>query len=247
MHVLVLRKRAISNLMLVGVASGALALAGCGGDDGEESSTASLAPPQQGGDPGPAPNPDPTPDPSPAPSNRAPTIAGSPPATVMHGNTYSFTPNASDPDGDTLTFSVENPPGWANFDSSTGRLSGTPSAADIGTYGNIRITVSDGKATASLAAFGIEVVGTATGSATLTWTPPTQNTDGSELRDLAGYKIYWGTSRGNYTKSVTVNNPGLASYVVDELTPATWYFAVTAINSMGVESAYSNEASKQVL
>ena len=81
----------------------------------------------------------------------------------MQGNAYSFRPNAADADGDTLTFSVANKPGWANFNTSTGRLNGTPSAADVGTYANITITVSDGTADASLAAFSIQVVGTATG------------------------------------------------------------------------------------
>lgn len=164
----------------------------------------------------------------------------------MQGNAYSFTPNASDPDGGTLTFGVANLPGWASFDATTGRVSGNPSSADVGTYANITISVSDGTANASLAAFSIQVVGTATGSAMLSWTPPTQNTDGSPLNNLAGYKIHWGTTQGNYTNSVVVNTPGLSSYVVDQLTPATWYFALTAINSAGTESTFSNVASKIV-
>lgn len=164
----------------------------------------------------------------------------------MHGNAYSFTPSASDPDGGTLTFSVANLPSWAAFDPATGRLTGNPSAADVGTYANITVSVSDGTGNATLPSFSIQVVGTATGSAMLSWTPPTQNTDGSPLNNLAGYKIYWGTTHGNYTNSVTINNPGLSSYVVDQLTPATWYFALTAFNSAGVESTFSNAASKTV-
>lgn len=238
MEVLVPRKRIFSLLMLVGVAGAALALTGCGGGDDEEA-TASAAP---------SPSPSPAPaEPEPSPGNRAPTISGTPSTTVMQGNAYSFTPSASDADGDSLSFSVANLPGWATFNETTGAVNGTPSAADVGTYGNIAITVSDGSANASLPAFSIQVVGTATGSATLTWNPPTQNTDGSPLNDLAGYKIYWGTAQGSYTSSVTINNPGLSSYVVEQLTPATWHFAVTAVNSVGVESSYSNEATKQVL
>jgi hypothetical protein len=235
MELLVLPTRALSVLMFIGVAGGALALSGCGGDDGEEA-VASAAPPS------PAP-----PGPGPGPANQAPTISGTPTTMVMQGNAYSFTPSASDPDGNTLTFTVANLPGWATFNSTTGRVSGTPSAAEVGTYGNVTINVSDGSANASLAAFSIQVVATATGSATLTWNPPTQNTDGSPLTNLAGYKIHWGTSQGSYTNSATINNPGLSSYVVDQLTPATWYFAVTALNAVGGESEYSNTASKQVL
>jgi hypothetical protein len=231
MSALILRKRALSIVLLVGVVGATLSIAGCGGDD---EATAAADPPAGN-------------NPPPGGGNRAPTISGTPLTSVMQGNAYSFTPTGADADGNTLTFSVTNLPGWASFNSSTGRISGTPSAAQVGTYSNITISVSDGSANASLPAFSIQVVATATGSATLTWTPPTQNTDGTALNNLAGYKVYWGTSAGSYTKSVTVNNPGLATYVVDQLTPATWYFAVTAVNSAGVESAFSNVASKQVL
>jgi hypothetical protein len=165
---------------------------------------------------------------------------------VLQGASYSFTPSATDADGNTLTFSIANAPPWATFNSSTGRLTGTPTAAQVGSYSNITISVSDGTATASLPAFNIQVVATATGSVTLTWTPPTQNTDGSPLNNLAGYKIYWGTSAGSYSKSVTVYNPGLATYVVEQLTPAQWYFAVTAFSASGAESGYSNVASKRI-
>src|SRR5262249_43353816 len=142
--------------------------------------------------------------PPPGGGNRAPTISGTPLTSVMQGTAYSFTPTGADADGNTLTFSVTNLPAWATFNSSTGRVSGTPSAGQVGTYSNVTISVSDGSASASLTAFNIQVVATATGSATLTWTPPTQNTDGSALNNLAGYKVYWGTSQGTYTNSVTV-------------------------------------------
>ncbi len=65
-------------------------------------------------------------------------------------------------------------------------------------YPNIRISVSDGQLTTNLGDFTINVVATSPGTATLSWTPPTQNTDGSPLTDLAGYRVYWGTSSGNY-------------------------------------------------
>ena len=178
--------------------------------------------------------------------NSAPTISGSPAPQVMQAQAYTFTPTASDADGDMLTFSIANKPGWASFSTSTGKLSGTPAAADVGTYSNIAISVTDGTANTSLAAFSIQVVATATGSVTLSWTPPTQNTDGSALSDLAGFKVYWGTTQGAYPNSVTLNNPGLTSYVVTTLTPATWYFAMSALNGQGIESALSNTASKAV-
>lgn len=183
---------------------------------------------------------------SPPPANRAPLISGAPPTQVLAGSQYSFTPTASDPDGNSLMFSVSNLPGWASFNGATGRLSGTPTSVDVGTYPNIVIRVSDGQATTSLAAFSVAVVAVATGSATLSWTPPTYNTDGSPLTNLAGYRIYWGRSQGSYANSVTLNNGGLTSYVVDQLTPGTWWFVATAVNSQGVESSFSNAASKTV-
>jgi hypothetical protein len=179
-------------------------------------------------------------------TNRAPTISGTPATSVMQGTPYSFQPTATDADGDALTFSISNAPSWATFSPTTGRLQGTPSAGNVGVFSNIVIGVSDGKTTVSLPAFSVTVLAVASGSATLTWTPPTQNTDGSPLTNLAGYRIYWGTAPGTYTSSVTLTNPGLSSYVVTSLAPGTYYFVVTARNSAGVESVLSNTASKTI-
>ena len=98
----------------------------------------------------------PTPAPTPPP-NSAPVISGTPSAAVLAGQAYSFTPTASDANGNSLTFSVANRPGWATFSSSTGRLSGTPTASAVGQYVDIRISVSDGQASASLSPFSVTV------------------------------------------------------------------------------------------
>ena len=91
-------------------------------------------------------------------TNRPPVISGSPNLTVGVGQTYLFAPDASDPDGDTLIFSISGLPFWASFNQQTGVLSGTPVSQDIGVSSNINISVSDGSLTASLPAFAIEVV-----------------------------------------------------------------------------------------
>jgi hypothetical protein len=179
-------------------------------------------------------------------ANAAPRISGTPAGSVLQGSAYAFKPTASDADGDPLTFSIANKPGWATFSASTGQLTGTPSAADVGTTAGIVISVSDGQATVSLPAFSIAVQASATGSATLTWQPPTQNTDGTPLTNLGGYKVYWGTSQSNLASSATLSNPGLTSYVVTGLVPGTYYFALTATTPTGAESAKSNLASKTV-
>ena len=181
-------------------------------------------------------------------SNAAPKISGTPITTARVGYAYSFTPTASDANGDPLTFSISNKPSWAAFSSSTGRLSGTPSTT--GTTSNVVIKVTDSKgASASLAAFSV-VVSTAGsgngGSATLSWTPPTRNTDGTTLTNLAGYRISYGTSASSLSQTVTVNNPGISNYVVENLSAGTWYFAIKAYTSSGSESASSSVASKSV-
>lgn len=80
------------------------------------------------------------------------------------------------------------------------------------------------------------------GSATLSWTAPTRNEDGTPLTDLAGYRFYWGTSSGNYPNSETVNNPGITTYVIEDLAPGDYEFVTTSFNSSGVESRRSNPA-----
>ena len=211
----------------------AIVLAACGGGGGDDETAQSQSP---------APNPGANPPAS--GGNQAPTISGTPQGQVLTGSAYSFTPSSNDPNGDTLTFTITNKPSWATFSTTNGKLSGTPASGDVGTTSNIQIAVSDGTANASLAAFSIAVVATASGSASLSWTPPTQNTDNTTAT-LIGYRVYWGTSPGVYTQQVSINNPGTASYIVDQLTPATWYFVVTAVSAAG-ESAFSNMAQKVV-
>jgi Putative Ig domain len=182
-----------------------------------------------------------------AASTGAPIISGTPPTSIVAGAAYAFRPTASDPNGDTLTFSIQNRPSWATFSTSTGRLSGTPTSANVGQYPNIVIRVTDGRTTVSLPAFSITVSDTANGSATVSWTPPTQNTNGSSLTNLAGYRIYYGTSANAMNQTVQVSNAGTSRYVVQNLWPATWYFCVRAYTSTGVESAPSATASKTVM
>jgi len=180
---------------------------------------------------------------APAVVNKAPSIAGTPTTTVNQDSSYAFQPSASDPEGQALRFSVANKPAWASFDSTTGKLSGTPAAADVGTYAAITISVSDGTNSVALPAYALTVTQAVNGQITVAWTAPQQNTDGSALTDLAGYKIYYGNSPSNLTNVVTVGT-NVSSYVVQNLAAGTWYVAMTSLNSQGVESAQSTVASK---
>jgi hypothetical protein len=173
-----------------------------------------------------------------------PTIGGTPGASVLVGVAYDFIPTATDPNALSLTFSITGKPAWATFNTSTGELSGTPAAADVGSS-NITITASDGLASASLN-FPLAVVAAATGSASLSWVAPTTRTDGSALTNLAGFRIYYGTSQTSLTNTVSVTNATVTTAVVSNLTSGTWYFAVTALDSSGNESDKSNIASKAI-
>jgi hypothetical protein len=124
----------------------------------------------------PPPGPEPTP---PPPANTAPVISGTPSATVQATQPYVFTPSASDAETQSLTFSITNRPAWASFSTATGVLSGTPSASQAGTYGNIRISVSDGSLTASLPVFSITVTAAPNRAPTISGTPASTVTAGT--------------------------------------------------------------------
>lgn len=178
-----------------------------------------------------------------APTNRAPTISGAPPASAQVGAAYSFQPSATDPEAQALTYSVSNKPAWLSFSTSTGRLAGTPSSGDVGSFGSIVISVSDGQNSVSLAPFSITVSAAPVRSATINWTAPTQRQDGTSLSNLAGFKIYYGNASDNLAQVITISNPGVLTAVIDNLTTGTWYFAVKSFDASGVESNLSNPVS----
>jgi Putative Ig domain len=222
--------RGTSNLFLAVALSGSILLAGCYDEEQSKNQFSS------GGSAISTPSGTPTG----TTANQAPSIKGTAPAQVTVGEEYYFKPSASDADGDPLSFTAAGVPAWLTFDPGTGRISGTPTAADVATYSGIRITVSDGKAKATLRIARLDVVQGAAqgspGSATLEWEAPLANADGSALRDLAGYNIRYGTSPGALDHLVEVRNPGLTTYVVDGLSPTTWYFSISSVNADGIES-----------
>ncbi|MCZ8133005.1 MAG: putative Ig domain-containing protein [Steroidobacteraceae bacterium] len=177
--------------------------------------------------------------------NRPPTLTGNAAATVMVGAAYAFTPTASDPDGDRLTFTAAGRPAWMTLDAATGALGGTPGAEHVGSS-SVTLTVSDGGRQTSLT-FTVTVVQAANGRATVTWEAPTQRTDGTPLTNLAGFRVYYGRQPGSLTQRVDVSNPTVTTVVVENLTAGTWHFAATAVDANGVESDLSGSASKTIL
>lgn len=176
----------------------------------------------------------------------APTISGQPVTALNENTAYVFLPTASDSNGAVLTFAIQNSPSWATFNTSTGELAGTPNSSHVGTYNGIVISVSNDVATSVLPTFSISVTQFSTGSATLSWLPPTANTNGTPLTNLAGYTIYYGTSSSSLNHSVQVTNPGISIYVIDNLSPATWYFSLVSYNSAHVESPLSQVVSTTI-
>jgi Fibronectin type III domain len=97
-----------------------------------------------------------------------------------------------------------------------------------------------------LPAFSIAVNQVSNGAATLSWTPPTQNTDGSSLTNLTGYRILYGLSATALTQTIQIANPGMTTHMIENLSPGTYYFAVRAYTSNGGESDNSNVVSNVV-
>jgi Putative Ig domain len=201
-----------------------------------------------------------------ASSNSAPEISGVALAAVKIGQRYQFVPSVNDPDGELVTFIISNKPRWASFSGSSGELSGTPDTNAVGNYADIVITATDGEASTSMRPFSITVVPAdttdSTGSLTaaqqpspiardpsastaaLSWSMPTENADGTPLTNLAGYRIYHGTSAGALSDIRDILRPDLTQYLFESLASGTHYFAITALNSAGVESALSGIGSK---
>ena len=189
-----------------------------------------------------------------APPAAAPlALTGTPATSVTAGQSYAFLPTVS-AGTSKVTFQIQGKPAWAAFNASTGALTGTPAVANEGTFAGVTITGSNGSSSASIGPFTIAVkapatsppASPATGSATLSWTPPTQNTNGTPVTDLAGYHIYYGTTEGAWTSTITVLEATETSYVVSGLAPGTYYFAIVAFNTAGDDSTQSNVASKTI-
>jgi hypothetical protein len=161
------------------------------------------------------------------------------------GSRYQLAPKAQDPDGDPLAFTISNRPSWATFSTVTGALSGTPAAGDVKVYSNVIISVSDGKATTTLAPFAIVVVGDTNAdgpTVALQWDVSSSAAQGN----VAGYLIHYGTSTTALAQTIKIGNPTVGEYVVEGLAPGTYYFAVRAVTNTGELGELSNVVEKRV-
>lgn len=174
---------------------------------------------------------------------KEPAIGGAPTEAVAAGSVYAFTPKAAVEWSLKPTFSITDKPKWATFNTTTGELTGTPTASDVGTDTGVHIAVSDGTSVVSLPKFAITVMPAGTKSITLSWKAPTENANGSALTNLAGYRIQYGTSPAALSKTITINSVGRTTEVVTNLASGTYYFAILAYNAAGAESKLSNVVS----
>lgn len=184
----------------------------------------------------------------PSSANQAPSISGGTPPEATVGQFWVFQPSIFDPDGDRLTVSASNLPGWVSLNSGTGRLSGTPQDGDIRTWSGISLTVSDGLASDRLPTFTVTVVdeNAAPGSVTLSWLPPTQQIDGSPIDSLSGYRLLYGQASREYSEAIVINNPGITTYLVEGLSAGDWYFAIQTVDGDGLVSDPSAEARARI-
>ena len=118
--------------------------------------------------------------------------------------------------------------------------------ADAATTLRVNYTLTAGSGTIRMQAAALSQAAP-NGAATLTWQPPTLNTDGSTLTDLSAFKVYWSTTQGTYsaTQSTQISS-AIRSHTVSGLARGTWYFVVTALNTQGLESPYSNAWTKTI-
>lgn len=140
---------------------------------------------------------------------------------------------------------------WSTDKGESGTASGTDSWSidqvplAIGTN-TITVTATDGAGETVSDSIVINRESTGKGSTTLSWEAPTERTDGTALTDLAGFRIHYGRLSGTYDYQIEVNTPGVMTYVVEDLVPGEWFFTVTAYDSSGLESDYSNEAHRVI-
>jgi hypothetical protein len=179
--------------------------------------------------------------------NQAPTISGQVVVTARVGEIYEWQPVAADAEGDSLSFTATNLPPWASIGPTDGRIVGTPGPDDVGIYESITITVADAAHQSVTQPFSITVMGDiGSGVASLQWEIPPSKVDGSPLDDLAGYRILYGRNSGDLDNSVLVDDPEMTSYEFSTLSNGTWYFAVVAVSSSGLEGPPTTTASKSI-
>lgn len=168
------------------------------------------------------------------------TLRAAPSGDAWAGRPYSFYLSpAPGPRTANLRFSSMNLPDWARL-SSLGVVYGTPGSDDIGLYDQITLVASDGERFALLGPFSITVRNPeGARSVTVSWIPPRENTDGTPLEDLAGYRIEYAKFGKPFKTAFRARSATMSRVVLDFLEPGDYFFRIFAIAANGVESAPS--------
>ena len=177
--------------------------------------------------------------------NQAPTISISSPSansTFVDGETVNFVATASDPEDGDIS---ENIIWYSDIAGEIGRGANINVTLEAAVH-DIMAEIRDSKNSTSRDSVTIEIAAN-TGMATLTWSAPIENTDGSTLTDLAGFRIYYGVQRDNLTNSITLNDPQQTTHVIENLAAGrVMYFAISSFNRHQVESELSQIVSKEI-
>lgn len=213
--------------LTVALLSLAALLSGCSGSSSASRSTDTASPPADdppGGE-------DPTGEDPGGDTGDDPEVALSAADTVIPaGETAELTWSSSGADSCTASG------GW----SGARALSGSATVGPLDESTTFTLTCSgDGGNAVAMLSVGVR------GVVTVEWQPPTENVDGSPLTDLDGFRIYYGELSGAYTDQVAVADGGLTRYDLT-LPSGSYYVAMTALDTDGNESAYSNEVVKVV-
>jgi len=139
---------------------------------------------------------------------------------------------------------------WQDGDTAPKTVTVPVTAQAAGKYFSFALIDVNGQATfGSPSSATVEVnapAGSTSGSVTLSWTAPTENTNGTALTNLAGFDIHYGNSASAMTRKISIKSVGNLSYLIDDLTAGTWYFEVYAINAAGVQSGPSGTVSTTI-
>ncbi len=123
-------------------------------------------------------------------------------------------------------------PAGLSLDANSGLISGTPTTAGTSSF---TVQVSDSQSPPATASAPLSITVNAH-SVFLSW-------DASSSQDVIGYNAYRGTSSGGpYTKLNSSLIPSTSYTDQTVQSGYTYYYVTTAIDSQGLESAYSNQA-----
>ncbi len=79
------------------------------------------------------------------------------------------------------------------------------------------------------------------GTITIAWTAPVGRADNSplSLSEIGGYRVYYGTTEGDYPNRIDVNDSSVLEITLNDLTLGSYYFVITTYDSAGRESVFS--------